>query len=127
MPQLSCIQPCDHHRAVFFVHSHLKQADERDQSVLRRADEEPQAPGVWPSFNLGQISQRYQDARLECRRVLHVHLSISNLLLLFVSSPTPNPGHCLSHRARPPGEKEVCTFCQVRMKQANAGGLKGAC
>lgn len=59
---------------------------------------------------------------------LHVHLSISNLLTLFVPHPSPfSPHHSLSLRAKLPKEKEVCTFYQVRVKQANAGGIKGAC
>lgn len=36
------------HSAVAFVPGGLKWAGEREQSVLRQVDEEPQASGVWP-------------------------------------------------------------------------------
>ena len=116
------------HRALLFVRGRPERVDEREQSVLQEVDEEPRAPPERPFFNLGQVSQRYQDGRHECSRVLRARLSISNLLLLFVPSAPLGPRRrCLSHGARLPGEKEARTFYLLRVRRANAAGVKAAC
>lgn len=94
----------------FFVNSHLKRADEGKQSVLQEVDEEPPALPVWPFFNLGQVSQKHRDDWLEWSRLLHVHLSIPNPLVCFVSLEPPTAPTTVCHTGvAGPEEKETCT------------------
>lgn len=95
---------------------------EREQSVLLQA-----APSSW---SLAFLQSRSGFTKVAGWRVSHVHLIMLDLLLLFVPDSAPlRPRRCLSHRPRPPEGQEVAyaLFYQVRVKRANAGGIKGAC